>query len=76
MFEANSLDVGRAKDMMDRGRGFGRGGGSSSYGRERTKGYTVQLRGLPYRVTEREIADWLSEAAEPSDVIIIMDKYL
>ena len=74
MFEANTIDVGRAKNTMDRGRGFGRGGGSSSYGRERTKGHTVQLRGLPYRVTEREIADWLSDAGNPSDIIIIMDK--
>ena len=25
----------------------------------------VHLRGLPYRATEREIADWLTEAADP-----------
>jgi hypothetical protein len=74
VFESNTVDVGRAKDMMSRGRGFGRGGGSGSYARERRKGYAVQLRGLPFRVTEREIADWLSEAGEPTDIIIIMDK--
>ena len=38
------------------------------------RGFTVQLRGLPYRVTEREIADWVSEAADPVDVIIQMDR--
>ena len=37
-------------------------------------GHTVQLRGLPYKASEREIADWLSEAADPEDVIIIMDR--
>ena len=60
--------------MIGRGRGFRRGGGGGSYTRERSKGYAVQLRGLPFRVNEREIADWLSEAGEPTDVIIIMDK--
>ena len=28
----------------------------------------VHLRGLPYRATEREIADWLTEAADPVEV--------
>ena len=28
----------------------------------------VHLRGLPYRSTEREIADWLTEAADPVEV--------
>ena len=74
MFEANTIDVGRAKEATERGRGFGRNGGNS-YGRvERNRGYTVQLRGLPYKASEREIADWLSEAADPEDVIIIMDR--
>ena len=67
VFEANALDVEKAKEREggDDGRG-GRGGRSS--------GYTVQLRGLPFRATTREICDWLSEAAEPEDVIIIMDR--
>ena len=66
MFEANPLDVEKAKDR-ERGGGRGR--------RERrSQGYTVQLRGLPYRASEREIAEWLSEAAEPDDVIITMDR--
>ena len=66
MFEANPLDVEKAKER-ERGGGRGR--------RERrSQGYAVQLRGLPYRATEREIAEWLSEAAEPDDVIITMDR--
>ena len=28
----------------------------------------MHLRGLPYRSTEREIADWLTEAADPVEV--------
>ena len=28
----------------------------------------MHLRGLPYRATEREIADWLTEAADPVEV--------
>ena len=65
-FEANPLDVEKAKERKGAWRG----------GRERrSHGYTVQLRGLPYRATEREIADWLSEAAEPDDVIISLDRW-
>ena len=30
--------------------------------------FKVHLRGLPYRSTEREIADWLTEAADPVEV--------
>ena len=39
------------------------------------RGPTVQLRGLPYRATEREIADWLSEAADPVEVVINMGRW-
>merc|ERR1719495_2166002 len=53
------------------------GGGYTSYSSggdrhsdRRRRGPTVQLRGIPYRATEREIADWLSEAADPVEVII------
>lgn len=70
VFEANPLDVEKAKDREGGGDG-GRGGGRRD---RRSHGYTVTLRGLPYRATEREIADWLSEAAEPDDVIISMDR--
>ena len=66
MFEANPLDVEKARDKEEGGGGGG--------GRRSGDGFTVQLRGLPYRATVREIADWLSEAADPEDVIIIMDR--
>ena len=63
VFEANALDVEKAKEREggDDGRG-GRGGRSS--------GYTVQLRGLPFRVSEQEIAEWFSSVADPVDVCI------
>jgi len=84
VFEATSRDVERAKMSMERG-----GGGGSSYGGydrggygdrdrrsppRRNRGPTVHLRGLPYRATEREIADWLTEAADPVEVIINMGR--
>ena len=69
VFEANPLDVERAKDQEE---GGGRGGGGRDRGRR--SGHTVQLRGLPFRASEREIADWLSEAADPDEVIIVMDR--
>ena len=56
----------KAKDREEGGGGGGR--------RMDDGGHTVQLRGLPYKASEREIADWLSEAADPEDVIIIMDR--
>jgi len=70
--------------------GGGAYGGGSSYGGyndrggygdrdrrsppRRNRGPTVHLRGLPYRSTEREIADWLTEAADPVEVIINMGR--
>ena len=75
MFEANPLDVEKAKDREMGGGGRGLGGGGRDRGRRSSGGYTVQLRGLPYRASEREIADWLSEAADPDEVIIVMDRY-
>jgi len=72
VFEANWLDVEQVKNRLIRnGSGFGPGLRGD---RRRDRAYTVQLRGLPYKVTEREISDWLSEAAEPVDVIIEMDR--
>ena len=71
VFEANPLDVERAKDQEE---GGGRGGGGRDRGRR--SGHTVQLRGLPFRASEREIADWLSEAADPDEVIIVMDRWV
>jgi len=67
VFEANPLDVDKAKNREDGGGGGSRGGRSSD-------GFTVQLRGLPYKASVREISDWLSEAAYPDEVNIIMDR--
>ena len=67
MFEANPLDVDKAKNRENGGGGGSRGGRSSD-------GFTVQLRGLPYKASVREISDWLSEAAYPDEVNIIMDR--
>ena len=66
VFEGNPRDVEKAKDREQ--------GGVRGRRERRSQGYTVQLRGLPYRATEREIAEWLGEAAEPDDVIITMDR--
>jgi len=72
VFEANWLDVEQVKNRLNRN---GSGSGPGQRGdRRRDRAYTVQLRGLPYKVTEREIFDWLSEAAEPVNVIIEMDR--
>ena len=67
VFEANPLDVASARDRMGGGgRGFGRG--------SRMKGsFAVQLRGLPYRASEDDIADWCAASANPTDVFIIME---
>ena len=70
MFEANPLDVERAKDRE----GGGARGGGGGRGGSRAEGFTVNLRGLPYRASTREISDWLSEAADPEEVIINMDR--
>jgi len=67
VFEANPLDVDKAKGREDSDGGGGSRGG-------RSDGFTVQLRGLPYKASVREISDWLSEAAYPEEVIIIMDR--
>merc|ERR1712117_853069 len=39
----------------------GRGGGGM---------YCIHMRGLPFRVTEQEIAEWFSSVADPVDVMI------
>ena len=71
VFEANPLDVNRSRDGGGRGGGYGR-----DERRGHARGYTVTLRGLPYRSSEREIADWLSEAADPLEVIIEMERWV
>jgi len=40
----------------------------------RSRGYVVKLNGLPFRASEREVEDWLAEAADPVEVIIEMDR--
>ena len=32
--------------------------------------FSVHMRGLPFRVTENEIAEWFSSVADPVDVFI------
>jgi len=64
----------------DRLRGGYGGGGSSHYGGgpamppQRGGGgggrHIVHMRGLPFRVTEQEIAEWFSSVADPVDVMI------
>jgi len=49
---------------MGPGRG-GYGGGMGAGSR-----HVVHMRGLPFRVTEQEIAEWFSSAADPVDVMI------
>jgi len=61
VFEANPKDVARAKDKEDNVR-------------LRKESYMVNLRGIPYNTSEREIRDWLSEAADPSEIIIPEDR--
>ena len=41
---------------------------------QRPRGYVVKLNGLPFRASEREIEDWLAEAADPLEVVIEMDR--
>ena len=41
---------------------------------QRPRGYVVKLNGLPFRASEREIEDWLAEAADPLEVGIEMDR--
>ena len=36
--------------------------------------HVVKLHGLPYRSSEREISHWLGEAADPTEVVIQMDR--
>ena len=42
----------------------------------RSRGYVVKLNGLPFRASEREVEDWLAEAADPVEVIIEMDRLI
>jgi len=46
----------------------GYGGGMG--GRGGSGLFCIHMRGLPFRVTEQEIAEWFSSVADPTDVII------
>jgi len=61
VFEASSKDVARAKDKAEDGK-------------ELSKAFKVNLRGLPYSTTEREISDWVSEAAKAMTVELTYDR--
>lgn len=61
VFDANSKDVARAKDKEENEKA-------------KSDAFKVNLRGLPYRTTERDISDWLSEAADPIQVEVTMDR--
>ena len=68
--------------MGGRGGGFGGGygsggsGGSGGFGRGSGGGgggavHIVHMRGLPFRVTENDIAEWFSSVVDPMDISII-----
>ena len=46
--------------------GFGRGGGGSG-----APVHIVHMRGLPFRVSENDIAEWFSSVVDPMDISII-----
>merc|ERR1719445_2333301 len=48
---------------------FGYGGGPGMRGGHGGV-FSVHMRGLPFRVTEQEIAEWFSSVADPVDVFI------
>ena len=50
-------------DFGGRG-GWGGGGGGGN------NGFIVRMRGLPFRVTENEIAEWFSSVADPVGINI------
>jgi len=53
------------------GMGGGMGGGNyPGMGGGHQGPFTVHMRGLPFRVTETEIAEWFSSVADPVDVFI------
>lgn len=51
------------------GYGGGPGGMRGGYGGPGGV-FNVHMRGLPFRVTEQEIAEWFSSVADPVDVLI------
>jgi len=53
---------------MGGGGGFGNGGGGG-----RGPAHIVHMRGLPFRVTENDIAEWFSSVVDPVDISIIFN---
>ena len=54
------------------GGGFGNGSGGGGYG-GRGPAHIVHMRGLPFRVTENDIAEWFSSVVDPVDISIIFN---
>jgi len=52
------------------GPGMRGGYGGGMGGRGGSGLFCIHMRGLPFRVTEQEIAEWFSSVADPTDVII------
>ncbi len=53
------------------GRGGGGGGGGGFGGGGAGNVHIVHMRGLPFRVTENDIAEWFSSVVDPMDISII-----
>lgn len=64
-----SLFVGFADDGYgDGGFGGGFGGGGGGYGGGGGGGHVVRMRGLPFRATANDIAEWFSSVVDPVDI--------
>ena len=49
------------------GGGFGGGGGGGGYGGG-GESHIVRMRGLPFRATQNDIAEWFSSVVDPVDI--------
>ena len=58
---------------MGGGGGFGGGGRGMGNGGGRGPAHIVHMRGLPFRVTENDIAEWFSSVVDPVDISIIFN---
>ena len=67
--KANRLLAGFADDGYggDFGGGFGGGGGGGGYGGG-GESHIVRMRGLPFRATQNDIAEWFSSVCDPVDI--------
>ena len=57
--------------MGGRGGNMNMGGGSMGGAGGGSGGHIVHMRGLPFRVTENDIAEWFSSVVDPMDIAII-----